>query len=208
MTDEQENIPASVDAQPEDAAPAAAKPSAPPAKEEKMKVSRREFLNLAWLASLGIVTVNMGVVTYFFALPIFEAGEFGGEFTIQAADVPAADVAPSSNPNGRFWLSHTEPGVNALYMVCTHLGCLYGWLDDQDYFRCPCHGSQFFKEGTYKAGPAPRSLDQFNLMIVDNDSGEVLAQLDPTTHAPVPLPEGDNYTIVVNTGDKLIGNPK
>jgi cytochrome b6-f complex iron-sulfur subunit len=208
MTDEQDNIPASVDAQPEEAAPAPAKPSAPASKNEKMKVSRREFLNIAWLASLGIITVNAGVVTYFFALPIFEAGEFGGEFSIQAADVPSTEAAPSSNPGGRFWLSHTEPGVNALYMVCTHLGCLYGWLDDQGYFRCPCHGSQFFKEGTYKAGPAPRSLDQFNLTIVDKDSGEVLAQLNPETHAPVPLPEGDNYVIMVNTGDKLIGNPK
>ncbi|MDX1435983.1 MAG: Rieske 2Fe-2S domain-containing protein [Anaerolineales bacterium] len=214
MTDEQETTPAPTDAAPgepaaaQEAEPAAEAPPEEEVEEEKMKVNRREFLNIAWLASLGIVTVFAGGVTYFFALPRFQAGEFGGEFIVQPQDIPPADAGPESDPVGRFWLSRSEPGVNALYVVCTHLGCLYGWLDDQGFFRCPCHGSQFFKQGEYKAGPAPRSLDQFMLSIVDKDSGEVIAQLNPETMDPVPLPDGDNYTIVVDTGNKIDGLPK
>ena len=50
--------------------------------EETQKVNRREFLNLAWLASLGILSIDLGVVTYFFAMPRFREGEFGGTFTV------------------------------------------------------------------------------------------------------------------------------
>ena len=122
--------------------------------EEGLKVNRREFLNIAWLASLGIITVNVGVVTYLFALPRFEEGEFGGTFSIPAAGVPNVDDPPEVNPKGKFWLTQSPEGVSALYVVCTHLGCLYGWLDEENLYRCPCHGSQFFKDGEFKAGPA------------------------------------------------------
>jgi cytochrome b6-f complex iron-sulfur subunit len=210
MTDEQETSPAPEDAQ-QPASPQPSSGTAPPpapVEEEKKKINRQEFLNLAWLASLGIIAVNAGVVTVFFALPRFKAGEFGGEFTIQPENIPSTDEGPANDPKGRFWLSHTEPGINALYVVCTHLGCLYGWLPDQGFFRCPCHGSQFFKEGTYKAGPAPRSLDQFVVKIMNKSTNELIAELNRETHAPVPLPDNADYYVVVDTGEKVNGNPK
>ncbi len=43
-------------------------------------ITRREFLNYAWLASLGILLAEMGGVVYVFAMPRFRAGEFGGLF--------------------------------------------------------------------------------------------------------------------------------
>ena len=32
-------------------------------------ITRREFLNYAWLATIGVVTAEFAVVTYLFALP-------------------------------------------------------------------------------------------------------------------------------------------
>jgi len=38
-----------------------------------------------------------------------------------------------------------EPfGVNA---VCTHLGCVVPWNKSANKFACPCHGSQYDKNG-------------------------------------------------------------
>lgn len=38
-----------------------------------------------------------------------------------------------------------EPfGVNA---VCTHLGCVVPWNKSANKFCCPCHGSQYDKNG-------------------------------------------------------------
>lgn len=43
--------------------------------------------------------------------------------------------------------------------ICPHLGCRFIWDDSNTRFACPCHGSQFGKEGEHLAGPAPRGLD-------------------------------------------------
>jgi hypothetical protein len=49
--------------------------------ENKLELNRREFLNIAWLSSLGFLTLGLGGVTVLFSLPRFREGEFGGIFT-------------------------------------------------------------------------------------------------------------------------------
>ncbi len=180
----------------------AAKPEE--ATEEKKSVNRREFLTLAWLASLGFITINMGGVIYLFGLPRFKEGEFGGTVTVgTVSDLPPAGSSPENYPKVKYWLSHTEAGISALYKVCTHLGCLYNWNDQEIKFICPCHGSQFEEDGDYIQGPAPRSLDQFLVEIVDPASGEVVAS-NPDGE-PLPVPDDPNLIVRVDTGKKIIG---
>ncbi len=179
------------------------------AEEPKTKLNRREFLNLAWLASLGILSIDLGVVTYFFALPRFREGEFGGTFTVGGtAELPEPGSSPAENPKGRFWLANTAAGVLALYKVCTHLGCLYGWIEEEGIFRCPCHGSQFQQNGDYKLGPAPRSLDRFVVQLVKQSTGELLAETDLETGAPLPVPDDPDVVLRVDTGNLVRGLPK
>jgi cytochrome b6-f complex iron-sulfur subunit len=169
------------------------------------KINRREFLNLAWLASLGFLTLDMAGITYLFGMPRFKEGEFGGVFTAgRVSELPEAGSAPINFPKVKLWLSNTENGVMAIYKVCTHLGCLYNWNDQEVKFMCPCHGSQFAPDGTYIRGPAPRSLDRFVLQIVAED-GTVLGESDPETGGPVPVPDDPNAVIRVDTGKRLTG---
>lgn len=43
---------------------------------------------------------------------------------------------------------------------CTHLACSYGFLEDQQIFRCPCHNGLYdLKTGAVVGGPPPRGLD-------------------------------------------------
>ena len=175
-----------------------------PSQEEKKPVSRREFLNFAWLASLGFLSVSFGGVTFLFAMPRFKEGEFGGIVPVgKVAELPAAGSAPANYPKAKLWLSNTETGVTALYKVCTHLGCLYNWRDLEDKFVCPCHGSQFTAEGEYILGPAPRSLDSFVVQAIDPNSGEVLAE--STDGSPLPLPDNPDALIKVDTGKRIQG---
>ena len=46
----------------------------------------------------------------------------------------------------------------ALNAVCTHLGCVVPWNKAENKFMCPCHGSQYDKNGKVVRGPAPLSL--------------------------------------------------
>lgn len=47
--------------------------------------------------------------------------------------------------------------------ICPHLGCRYSWVQAQNKFICPCHGSEYSNIGTHLAGPAPRGLDPLPL---------------------------------------------
>ena len=171
---------------------------------EKPPINRREFLNLAWLASLGFITVQFAGGTFFFAMPRFKEGEFGGILTIgKVGDLPQAGSGPTNYPKVKLWLSNTDEGVLAIYKVCTHLGCLYNWNTQESKFMCPCHGSQFQLNGEYIQGPAPRSLDRFKV-IIEDENGNVLNET--VEGAPLGLPDNPNAVIKVDNGEKFIGN--
>ncbi|MCY4520228.1 MAG: Rieske 2Fe-2S domain-containing protein [Caldilineaceae bacterium] len=208
---------------PEPAAPAAtparprprpAAPAAPPAPEvaeptyfqsQVRTVNRREFLAYSWTAAVGIVTAQSLVATGLLMYPRFKAGEFGGDFLLgSTAGLPSLEAAPQSNPLGKFWLINTDEGPRALYMVCTHLGCLFKWVDANKRFECPCHGSKFTREGDWIEGPAPRSLDQFVVEVTQDGSVVASTQsADGGIQAPGAPAEGTE--IVVKTGSRIQG---
>jgi cytochrome b6-f complex iron-sulfur subunit len=176
----------------------------PEAQQEKIQLNRREFLNLAWLASLGFLTLSIGGVAVLFGMPRFREGEFGGTFTFgPVSDLPGTDVGPANFPKVKLWLSNDPEGVTALYKVCPHLGCLYAWNDQEFKFICPCHGSQYEHDGDYISGPAPRSLDKF-VITIEDENGNVLATT-PEDGGPVPLPDNPNAIIRIDTGTKILG---
>jgi cytochrome b6-f complex iron-sulfur subunit len=170
-------------------------------------LTRREFLNYAWLASLGFVfLVGFGGATYFFAFPRFKEGEFGGLFPLgKAGDVlPKPTDPPVHNESGKFWLSNVNGMIIALYDVCVHLGCLYQWQTVSGRFECPCHGSKYQKDGTYIEGPAPRSLDRMALSFIGSGK-EVVAHTDDRGD-PVQIPSDPNVDLVIDTGKIIQGS--
>ncbi len=66
-----------------------------------------------------------------------------------------------------------QPQIFALKTVCTHLGCTPIWLEGEQKFKCPCHGSGFYKDGTNFEGPAPRALDRFAIRVAEDGQLEV-----------------------------------
>ena len=172
---------------------------------ERKPINRREFLNYAWLVSLGFFTVTAAGATYLFSLPRFKVGEFGGVITVGTVEnLPAVNEPPDNYAKTKFWLSNTPQGLVALYKVCTHLGCLYNWNNQEIKYICPCHGSQFEKEGEYILGPAPRNLDQF-IVRIESPEGDVLVETDPTTGDPISVPDVPNAIVKVDTGVRIIG---
>ncbi len=170
------------------------------------KLSRREFLAYSWAAAVGIVATQQLVSTGLLMYPRFKAGEFGGDFFLGLASaLPDQSSAPQGDPIGKFWLVNTEQGPRALYMVCTHLGCLYKWVEANRRFECPCHGSKFTREGVYIEGPAPRSLDQFVIEI--QEGGSVVASTEATADGiqPPGVPSS-SAEIVVKTGQRIQGS--
>lgn len=173
---------------------------------EMPPLTRREFLNYAWLASLGFVfLVGFGGATYFFAFPRFKTGEFGGLFPLgKAGDaLPGPNDPPKHDTAGKFWLANVNGMILALYDVCVHLGCLYEWQPVSGRFECPCHGSKYTKEGKYIEGPAPRSLDRM-VITFTGANNQAIAATDAIGD-PLPIPADPNAQIVIDTGKIIQG---
>ncbi len=66
-----------------------------------------------------------------------------------------------------------RPQIYALRAVCTHLGCTPSWLEAEQRFKCPCHGSGFYKDGINFEGPAPRPLERYAIHIAEDGQLEV-----------------------------------
>jgi cytochrome b6-f complex iron-sulfur subunit len=66
-----------------------------------------------------------------------------------------------------------QPQIYALRTVCTHLGCTPNWLEAEQKFKCPCHGSGFYKDGINFEGPAPRPLERYAIRLADDGQLEI-----------------------------------
>src|SRR5882672_10698887 len=83
-------------------------------------------------------------------------------------DYAIGEISEKWKKDQRVWIVRTDEGVYALFAKCTHLGCTPRWLTAENKFKCPCHGSGFFKSGLNFEGPAPRPLDRFKLSVGDD----------------------------------------
>ena len=75
------------------------------------------------------------------------------------------------------WVVHGEyrgkRQIYALRSVCTHLGCITLWNQNDRQFKCPCHGSGFYIDGVNFEGPAPRPMERVAIRIADDGQLEV-----------------------------------
>jgi len=94
----------------------------------------------------------------------FKAG-FPGDFMI-------GEVNTKFQKDQRVWIVREEDGLYAIFAKCTHLGCTPAWLTAENKFKCPCHGSGFYKTGINFEGPAPRPLER--LRITKAEDGQIV----------------------------------
>jgi len=98
--------------------------------------------------------------------------------------VDAVLIHPGSTTDQRpgvartgIWLVRLEQGFLALSSKCTHLGATVPWRPDFEFvdpstgsetrgwFRCPSHGATFTEAGIRVYGPAPRSMDRYDIEV-------------------------------------------
>jgi cytochrome b6-f complex iron-sulfur subunit len=154
---------------------AASKPAPPGTSAGAAAVTRRGFLSslgVAWTAFTAACAAG-AVATNRFMFPnvLFEPPQ-----TFKAG-VPS-EFLPGT-VDGRFkesfgvFVVREEGGtLYALRAVCTHLGCTPNWLEAENKFKCPCHGSGFYRSGVNFEGPAPRPLERYRIVLADD--GQIL----------------------------------
>lgn len=127
------------------------------------RYSRRDFFaKLGWLSIFSFLGVMLvGTLRFMFPRvlfepsPIFRAG-FPEEY------LPGT-VSTKWMKDFRVWVIREDDKIYALLGICTHLGCTPRWLEQEDKFKCPCHGSGFYRTGVNFEGPAPRALERLKV---------------------------------------------
>jgi len=190
--------PAAKPAPPPTAKPAAAKPAAapkaheppgnptmaPPPKERAAAVAgapaaegvtRRGLFSWAAVGWVGFTAAIGGCMTAFgrFMIPnvlyepptTFKVG--------RPEDFPAGIVDERFKESNGVWIVHQDDRLFALIAVCTHLGCPPNWLEAQNKFKCPCHGSGYYRSGVNFEGPTPRPLERAAIR-VDPEDGQIV----------------------------------
>jgi cytochrome b6-f complex iron-sulfur subunit len=181
---------------PKPAAPAAEKPTAvrvapaiparpaKPAAKKDAEEDRRSFLQIAMGSFMAVgftaLSVTGGLFTLGLARYMFPnvLAEPPSRFKVGFREgFPTGKVETKFVPQYGVWVVNSEFGgqqqIYALKTVCTHLGCTPNWLEAEQKFKCPCHGSGFYKDGVNFEGPAPRPLERYAIRISDDGQLEI-----------------------------------
>ena len=142
--------------------------------ESGKELDRKGFLSwlsIGWLAFAaatgGFFTV---MIRFLFPNVLFEPPQsfkigFPDEFTKGKVDT-------RFKKEHAVWIVRDDTSIFALSTVCTHLGCTPNWLEAEQKYKCPCHGSGFRKTGINFEGPAPRPLERFAISLAPD--GKIL----------------------------------
>jgi cytochrome b6-f complex iron-sulfur subunit len=159
------------------------RPAKPAAKKEGEE-DRRGFLEMALgsFMAMGFTALSvtgglfsLGLARYMFPNVLAEPPS---RFKVGFKEgFPAGKVETKFVPQYGVWVVNGEfqgqQQIYALKTVCTHLGCTPNWLEAEQKFKCPCHGSGFYKDGINFEGPAPRPLERYAIRIADDGQLEI-----------------------------------
>ena len=160
----------------ESAKPDAARRCEPATPEDAPSALRRAQLAVAAAAALPAKPASAAppapeVATDRKGVPISKA-------TWEASHTPgAADLVAGLGGEPTLLLSGENGALEpfALQAECTHLGCLVGpWNPLSQRFVCPCHGSEYKRDGSVARGPAPKPLKLAK--VGTDDKGQVVLE--------------------------------
>jgi cytochrome b6-f complex iron-sulfur subunit len=159
--------------------------------EDSRQISRRSFFALAgWLGFTGASLIALyQSVKFLYPNATYE------DPPAFKADAPTAYAVGSTTViiDKRVVINRDPNGFYAISLICTHLGCTPRYFQDvtsdlvdagttisQDPdtgqqaskanpalpgFKCPCHGSRYFRDAVNFFGPAPRPMDRVHVEV-------------------------------------------
>ena len=144
---------------------------------DKTRIRRRKF---TWACVFSFLGANfLMTLRFFFPRTLFEPKTsfsigYPGDFTF--------GVDTRFQQKHRIWVVRTAEGIFVVFARCTHLGCTPDWVEGEQKFKCPCHGSGYDLEGINFEGPAPRPMDRAKIEL--NAEGQIVVDTSQLFQCP------------------------
>jgi len=142
-------------------------------------MDRRDLLRNSWKIGGLLLGAAAGWTSYEALRPL-AGSSLGGRIRLGHADAVEPGSATYVSA-GRLWVANADGELFALSQRCPHLGCRVPFCESSGRFECPCHGSVFDIDGSYIAGPSPRGMDRYELIL---EGDRLVADLDHLVAGP------------------------
>jgi len=146
-----------------------------------VNTSRRTFLGMIFWVCNGIIGLILGIPLIGYILsPAIR------KHTKEWISIAKIDRIPNDKPQGveystvevdgwmknrvnkiAWIIKESNDSVTVYSPKCTHLGCSVAWNQDENIFKCPCHGGIYDNKGNVIGGPPPRSLFRLDHKLVN-----------------------------------------
>jgi cytochrome b6-f complex iron-sulfur subunit len=148
------------------------------------QMSRRSFFAMSgWLAFVGASAIAL-----FQSVRYMQPNALYEDPAAFKADPPGSYAVGSTTvlTDKRVVINRDPDGFYAISLICTHLGCTPRYFPDVTSdliaqgtgglranqqnkelpgFKCPCHGSRYYRDAVNFYGPAPRPMDRVHLEV-------------------------------------------
>jgi cytochrome b6-f complex iron-sulfur subunit len=169
----------------------AAKPATKPAAAERVESKedtganpRKLHRRFVWTSIGGFLGINfLMFLRFFFPRTLFEPSS---RFRIGAPSDFPIGVDERFKQSHRIWVVRQPDKLFVIHARCTHLGCTPNWVETENKFKCPCHGSGYDIEGINFEGPAPRPMDRTHVEL--DAEGQIVVDTSQLYECPPGLP--------------------
>lgn len=157
--------------------------------QDSREMTRRSFLAMVGWAGFVVASV----IALFQSVKFIQPNATYEDPPAFKADVPSAYPVGSTTViiEKRVVINRDPDGFYAISLICTHLGCTPRYFTDVTSdliaagtaiskdpdtgqeatkaspilpgFKCPCHGSRYFRDADNFFGPAPRPMDRVHV---------------------------------------------
>lgn len=127
-------------------------------------LSRRQFIHFS-LSAVGAAWA--GTLVQFRLFPSKTSTGSAEPVRFSLSELPIGGIKNINLGTTPVIVLRTPESIRAFSLICTHLGCLVEWQQNNEEFYCPCHDGRFDQFGEVTGGPPPIPLEQFPVRIED-----------------------------------------